>query len=284
MPESPEVRIITEYLNAHCAGWVLINIDFVKKYEDTCDIKSKLPLKIDGVTCKGKHIVWLLSMNDDTKVYFHNHLGMTGRWSPTEDKHTNLHFIMKRGDETKSIYFDDTRRFGKFNVCLSLEELEGKIGHVGIDLMNTSIKYYGGDKEYLVKVQKKWIDHYVERGKNRSKERQIYVDLLDQKYFSGLGNYLTADILYLCRISPSRKLKDLSRSDVINLFNVAIKTLYISYKHNGLTIKDYWGPEGNKGEYPYQVYNRTEDDHGHKVIQTKFSNNRVCHWAPEVQK
>ena len=101
--------------------------------------------------------------------------------------------------------------------------------------------------------------------------------------FSGVGNWIRAEILYECKIAPNRKLKDLSESDIKHLYHWSIKILKDAYNVKGLTISNYIDPEGNYGTYKVKVYMQKKDPYGHKVITSVFSDKRTIHWVPEVQ-
>ena len=107
--------------------------------------------------------------------------------------------------------------------------------------------------------------------------------MLQPKYFSGVGNWIRAEILYECKIAPNRKLGDLTDSDVKHLYHWSIKILKDAYKVKGLTISNYIDPEGNYGTYKVKVYMQKTDPLGHKVITSVFSDKRTIHWVPEVQ-
>ena len=106
---------------------------------------------------------------------------------------------------------------------------------------------------------------------------------MEQKYFSGIGNYLRAEIMYRNKINPRKTLCSFTDSDIINLYNMIIKQMLIAYGSRGLTIKSYWDPEGNTGKCPLQVYNRKLDPFNNPIETFKDKSKRTVHWVPIVQ-
>ena len=286
-PEGPELRITTEWLQAHFANTLILNIVYnqhssLGKNGTSNGLLDHYPLKVISITCKGKHMIWTCQTRDNNVIYFHNHLGMSGRWCLTEGSHSNMHLVIQ---DKGNLYFDDVRRFADFSIIYSLSALESKLKDVGTDLMDLAINYYNGQIEPLKAAQLKWLNLFQKIKNNyRSKNKCIYVLLMEQKHFSGLGNYLTAEVLYNCQVSPERKVSEIPPDKVIQLFNKAIEIIYLSYRYGGLTVKDFWDPEGRVGRYPRKVYGKSVDPNGNKVIKTKFSNGRTCHWVPDIQK
>ena len=107
--------------------------------------------------------------------------------------------------------------------------------------------------------------------------------MMEQKFFSGVGNYLLAEILYACKILPTRLLKNLSKSDKYNLWFQSRKLLKESYESGGLTIATYFSMSGEKGIFDTKVYMREKDTFGNPVYTGVFSNKRNSHFVPAIQ-
>ena len=78
-------------------------------------------------------------------------------------------------------------------------ELTNKLNKIGPDIMEQST-----DLE-LFKNQIK---------KRNNLDKSIGLVIMDQKIISGIGNYLRADILYLSKINPFRKVKKLNNYEI----------------------------------------------------------------------
>lgn len=287
-PEGPEVRVVAEWLNYHYKGAEILDILYneksaLHKSGSYSSHKIVYPIKVKGVTCKGKHIFWLCQ-SAGKDIYFHSHLAMTGRWTPTKGNHSNMEFICVTTIGQHRLYFDDTRRFGKFSILYSTEDYLQKVNAIGIDLLNGAIRYSRGDRNVMVLIRKEWRNLYDRMQQSvRSNQRPIFPVLMDQKKFSGIGAYVAAEMLYKTGIDPNRKIKNLSRNDIYNLFNAAFEILYASYTCGGLTIQDFWDPEGKRGVYPRKIYGHEQDPNGYQIVKSKFSNNRACQWVREIQ-
>ena len=288
-PEGPEVRVTTEWLHSHFVNSIIRNIIYNEKSSlfrngTWGGLSTRYPLTILNITCKGKHIIWTCKSTNDEIIYFHNHLGMSGRWCPIAGNHSNIQLVTEKDGILTNLFFDDARRFGDFSILYSSQTLSAKLKNIGMDLMDTAIKYYNGDKGPVLEAQQKWLSLFNKlKGSYRSKDKYIYVFLMEQKHFSGIGAYLAAEILYNCKVSPQRKISEINNETIIQLFNNSIETIYLSYRYGGLTVKDFWDPEGRIGKFPRKIYGNKKDPDGFDVIKTKFSNGRSCQWVREVQ-
>lgn len=291
MPEGPEVRIITEWLRKHLKDKYLfsVNHDSKSKYRDIGilnhnELRSVLPLKIINVSCKGKVIILSLDKN----IYITSQMGMSGRWQKDQSNHTNLWIkygvILNNIHFASTLYFDDTRHHGHFNIYMNFNDLyQDKLSKFGIDLLALSIGSFDNHINpilNIVDVQNKWK---LELNNKRIQNKEIWDFLLnDQHRFCGIGNYLQAEILYSAKIHPLRKLCELSENDQNKLLQCTINIIYESYQYGGLTIQDFWDPEGREGTYPHKIYQKEKDPNG-KTVYTLKRKGRTLHFVPEVQ-
>ena len=148
-------------------------------------------------------------------------------------------------------------------------QLQNKINKIGPDLLND---------QFTLEIWKNKITW------SRIKSKQICGFLMEQKYFSGIGNYLKSDILYLAAIRPDRSLMTLTDEEITRIFHVAVKTIRRSYHYRGCTIKSYWDPDGKAGKYERIVYGKTHDQYGNEIIKSTFKDKRTTHWVPSIQK
>lgn len=268
MPEGPEVKIITEQLNDKISNKKLLKVEILggryqkngppENYED---FVKNLPLQISQVNCKGKFI-WF-SLEKDWSIW--NTLSMSGGWSMTPAKHSDVKFVF----DDFSIWFTDQRHFGTFKFCSKCDELDSKLNSIGPDLLS--------DKSIL-------CQNFVNKIKKYPKYALPKI-LMEQKIFSGIGNYLKAEILYLSKISPYRKILDITDQELETLFTNTITTINNSYKARGATIRNYSDIDNNSGEFTFkfQVYNRKFDSNGFTVLREKTNDGRTTHWVKEIQ-
>lgn len=291
MPEGPEVRAITDKLSAKLTGTTLIGMgwDQSSKYSNGLpkydQLSICLPMTVEDVTCKGKQIFFRFSkeylLNDQRythRVYLNSTLGLEGKWSWTRGTHSNFWLVIGRRIENlygsldliidrQVIYFDDSRHFGNITL-MSEHEYQEKLRKIGPDLLAENISLDRWEKEFR---------------STRRYKMQICEFLMKQEYFSGIGNYLKSEILYRSRIKPDRILSNISDGEMSHILQKSMEILRESYSYNGLTIRSYSDPDGEKGTFPRQIYERDVDSLGNKIIKSKFKDGRTTHWVPEIQ-
>jgi DNA-formamidopyrimidine glycosylase len=270
MPEGPEVKIMTDQLCSRLKDRHLFEINiiggkFIRLPPDNINLfKNILPNKIIDVKCKGKFIYFTFSNN----WYIFNTLGMTGNWSEVKEKHSSIHFKLEDGD----IYFNDARRFGTFKCIQGNDVLQQKLNSLGLDLLSAAINN----------------DNIKYRFRNLIKDREdtLAEALMNQKIFSGVGNYIKSETLYRSRLSPWRICNSLSNEEYYSLAQNTIDILLESYKLGGATLATYKNFEGKTGWYAdkLQVYKKLKDPLGNNVKSESTYDKRTSWWVPEVQK
>ena len=269
MPEGPEVKSMVLQLNKFLSGKTLHQIvlhsgRYSKKSPDNFnDFIKILPLKILEVRNKGKFI-WFQFEGGWTMW---NTLGMTGGWNLSKSKHSHYEFILGNGE---SIWFNDMRNFGTIKFCSNDNDFRKKIGSLGPDVL---------EPEFTLDVFTKIMTQV------KLKDKTIPEIFMNQKYLSGIGNYLKSEILYESKISPLRTLEFLSQKDLEILFKNIVKISNNSLKAGGATIRNYSNIDDETGKYVFQfkVYQQKKDPYGFNVIKIETKDKRTTHWVKEVQ-
>jgi formamidopyrimidine-DNA glycosylase len=214
MPEGPECKLLADNLHKKLKGTKLTNIEILagryKKhgpFKNYNKLISELPLKINSVNAYGKFI-WFEFENSNLTLW--NTLGMSGWFQIEEDNHNNigLHYIKNKED--KILYFNDYRNFGTFMVDTK-KNLVKKLKTFGLDILDKK-----DNTDLFLKLVKK-------------SNKLICEILLNQKIVAGSGNYLRADALYLAKIDPFIKPKDISDEDLKNLYNCLRQLAWYNY-------------------------------------------------------
>jgi formamidopyrimidine-DNA glycosylase len=282
MPEGPEIRTICSALAPIIVGSRLGAIrwsDKSKKHKlfDNYRLLS-LPCTIQAITCRGKKIVFFL----EGPAFLTSTLGMSGRWC--WDKGNNSHLWLEL--DIGILWYDDARRFGNLELWFDYSAMIAKLTkEIGPDLLLYSLQIGG----FLLEEEKShetidlpsWLSVINDK---RLGKWPVCRFLLEQKYFSGIGNYLKCEILYRARIAPNRILACLTQEEATRLWEEALDTIRESYLAGGLTISTYWDPNGNRGSFYPKVYNRTRDDDGSPVIKGSYGDGRSTYWCPSVQQ
>lgn len=256
-PEGPEVKIITDCIEKKYKCATLYNVVINsgryakhKKPDGYAEFLKTLPAKIISFNTKGKFI-WL-ELEDEKYIWIT--LGLTGILRIQPDKHSHITFETSKGD----FYMDDMRNFGTIKFSFSKSDLDKKLKTLGFNPL---------DKPIDDKI-------CVQRLRKVNQNKMIALVLNDQKTFSGIGNYLRAEILYHAKISPYKKIKDLSDKnlkDICNSINYIINKSYQIQLKNGLH------------SYHFEVYQKDVTKKNEKIVGEDLEG-RTIWWVPTVQK
>lgn len=292
MPEGIEVKILTECLDTIIAGKSIKSISFVSGRYITHGLpdnfkafEKELPLKVISVGCKGKFIYFTLERG----WYIFNTLGLTGSWEFKQDTHTRV--IVKLSDFNSNIYFSDMRNFGTLKFVNDANILQKKINTLGLDIFNPS---EFNEKNFIQK-----LDKYP--------KKTLPEVLMDQKLFSGIGNYIKSESLYRAKLNPHRLISTLSLNEKKELHDKIKYVVYTAYYGgNFYAVADLTGIKIEKSKenlckkrtltpkflgikkptknYEFQVYQMDKDPLGNPIITETTKDKRTTHWVPAIQK
>lgn len=275
MPEGPEVKIIGEQLSSILSNKTLVELKILSgKYTGKCQLlnyqqfSKSLPLKINRIETKGKLIYFILEHG----WYLFNTLGMSGTYSDKFTKHCHLEFIFcdpSKNSQKCQLWFYDVRRFGNMYCSQSQPFINQKLDSIGPDMLSKP------------PTQRQFIDIYRKRNKIN-----ICKVLMDQAQVSGCGNYLKAEILYDCKISPWHTIEELSDTQLIKLYQSFKKMISLSYRHQGTTLATYKDVQGIKGNFSnmLKVYRKEKTAKNELIVREKTPDGRSTFWVPTVQK
>lgn len=237
MPELPEVETISTQLQPYLP----FKIDSVST---TAGLKqnilhTKLHLKdksIINIKRKGKMLDFIL----DDGSHLLSHLGMTGTWLIGETIKSGKHTHLTLKNDKFTLAYDDPRRFGHM-YYFTAKEASAKLATLGMDLADPELD-----------------EKYIEQAIKRYPNRMLKVHLLDQKLFAGSGNYIASEICARAKILPTRKCKDVSKSEYKKILNAIKVVLDGSIASGGTTFQSYRDSTGEKGKGVYHlvVYNQ----------------------------
>jgi len=299
MPEINEVRRYADFLSLHLKNKEITEISILngryKKhgpFELYNELKKNLPIKLLDVKTKGK----FLYMKFDNNYYIFSTLGLSGGWVYLDNKrnkyswptileyigkesmdsymktalnHLNIEFKTKEG----SIYFYDTLSFGTLKVINDEKELNKKLNTIGPDIMDETTTFNLFKERILKKPT-----------------QEIGIVLMNQKIISGIGNYLRADILWLCKISPFRKVNKISEHEFKLIYHNTKVLTWGDYdkkyaiKHKIIFKKDKLPSDYNRDFF---VYYEDTDIYGNKITKEELyegSQKRFIYFVPEIQK
>ena len=287
MPELPEVEIVKQSLEKKIKDKIIQKV-VVKNRNLRFKIHSKfkrhlLKKKIKKVNRFSKYLI--LTFKD--KAGFIIHLGMSGTIHlndvnkkntftntsfyhspilPKKHNHVEIQF-----NKIKLIY-NDPRRFGYFLTFVDKIELKRKFSHFGPEPFSNSFNV-----EYITKYLKK-------------KEKNIKNFLLDQKFVSGIGNIYASEILYISKINPIRKAKNLTKDECKKILLYSKLVLKKAIQKGGSSIRDFQNINGKMGSFQkdFKVYQRENlnclKPKCKGVIKKKIISNRSSFFCSFCQK
>lgn len=283
MPEGPEIYIYAQYLDQVCKGRMVLDVTLHQdsKFKD-CTLYSPIRGKtIEQVSSKGKKIIFAF----EDKSYLISSLGLEGSWiiGSLEDhpsRHLSVDILLSddgNGGDSRNnrhLMFYDTRHFGCLDYCKDFYELQNRLKAVGPSWIPSKMFPYVITPE----------DFYGCLQSKRLKTKPIMEYLMEQKHFSGVGNYIRADALYLARISPHRYINDISETEALRLFEAINQIMETASKLKGHSLRTYRDPEGSPGGYEPIVYGRDYSTDLHlPVVRESDRTNRTIHWVPDAQ-
>ena len=255
MPELPEVEIVKQSLAKK-----IENKKIKKVIIKNRNLRFKIPLKfeemlknkiIKKVTRFSKYLI----LNFSDRSFCLIHLGMSGTIHLAEknnlNKFTNTSFynsphLPKKHNHVEihfkdlKVIYNDPRRFGFFKFIDSKEALEIRFNHLGPEPF-----FKNFDLKYLLK-------YFL------NKKKDIKSFLLDQKFVSGIGNIYASEILFLCKINPTKLAMKLSKQDCKKIIFFSKKVLKCAIKKGGSSIRDFKNISGQIGNFQkeFKVYQR----------------------------
>jgi formamidopyrimidine-DNA glycosylase len=264
MPEAVEVKLTTDFLSNNLVGKTITKWLFCSaKYADVNpsgyrEFHSSLPMIVQEVNCKGKFI-YISCKSEEGRVFYILHsMMLTGRWQLDYDLHCKWFVDIEDGVYNR-IWFSDLRAFATLSFTTDSMVLTKKLKTLGPDILSD---------EFTPEVFQSLVAKY--------NNRNICSFLMDQKVISGCGNYIKAEVLYMSRISPLRKMNTLSTEEVTllhyNLVNFPTRIYKDTIKQGFALENDY------KDCRNLQVYRNK------LAKSTKTPDGRTTYWFPDVQK
>jgi endonuclease VIII len=304
MPEVIEVRTYADFikekiLNKTLQDIVIQNGRYKNKrpFEYYKELVKELPLKIKDIESKGKFMYIELSNG----MFLGFTLGLSGGWffrsSGSKSLIHGLDFSSKYSVENKEKYegyfqkslthinvefktsvgdllFYDTLSYGTIKVFKNEDELEKKLKSIGVDIMDETLDFNSFRERIFLK---------------KNLQKPIGNVIVDQKTISGVGNYLRSDALWMAKISPFRKVKDIDDKELKILHHDLRALIWGEYnKKAGLKMKIIVESDKLPQDYKrdFFVYQEEDDVFGKKVVKEQLyegSQIRYIYWVKERQ-
>lgn len=300
MPEGAEVKRCSEVIKGIADHKVLTEIKLTSGKLARNGIKNSekltLPSKIIDVYAYGKSI--FIELEKSTLV---STLGMSGWWYPPSnsiqkedlddayyshvidtvakaEKHTRLQLVF---EDNSVANFVDPRNFGNFYI-FDKSEANAHKSKLGLDFLNLT-------NESIMRRLERFPLKYAKKCKYG--KQKIGEILLDQSWLAGLGNIYRAETMYLAKISPHRRLCELTESEIKRLMMAADHTLVVAYNGRGhmsypsSSMEHFLNVRVGDGDgvvNRHLVYGCNIDIFGNPVVSETLGG-RTCWWVPNIQ-
>ena len=198
------------------------------------------------------------------------------QWIENDLKHLNVEFITNY--KNISFYFYDQLSFGTLKAvdCNTNGEtiLEKKLKELGPDLLDDKTTFELFKKQIRKKV---------------NENKAIGNVIVNQKIISGVGNYLRADALWMAKLSPFRKVQDITNDELKLLYEAIVGLIWGDYNYK-FAIKQKYIEPSLKLPHHYNrdffIYNHTKDIYNNTVTKEQLyegSQKRFIYWVKTIQ-
>jgi|TARA_B100000780_G_scaffold252653_1_gene199876 formamidopyrimidine-DNA glycosylase len=287
MPELPEVEVVKKSLENKLKNLtikrVIINNNKLRYKIDSKKFNKINGKKIISVQRRSKYL--LINLYKDYTILVH--LGMTGKFliidknkkyktsfyyslKENNTKHDHLTFFFNKKIQ---LVYNDVRKFGFIKIFPSKEVY--KCGHLVVL----------GPEPLSINFNFDYLNKYIHNKKSKIKNL-----LMDQKFVAGLGNIYCNEVLFLCKISPTRSVKKINRAEIIMILKSIKKILKEAIFLGGSSIKNFSNAEGQVGNFQqkFNVYGREGLScrmlKCSGTIKKVYTSNRSSFYCPKCQK
>ena len=256
-PEGPEVRICSDFINQKSKNKTFTSIFDVQKGNIPFELDTIKNFEIKSHSNGKELILELYNLSDYISVYVF--MGMSGNWKylPISECDSIKYTRLRLNDNTN-------------NSLILYGGYMGPKYSIGKPFSSTkrgpdpTKQYEEFKKNILNNLDKKLFD------------KPICEALLNQEYFSGVGNYIRSTILKYADINPFISAREsIQNSDILSLCRDIQIT---SYELNGGQLKDWKNPfDGNSDKFKEWVFYKK----GNKI---KDSMGRTFWYDPKWEK
>jgi formamidopyrimidine-DNA glycosylase len=287
MPEVIEVTFIKNYIKNKILNKTIdkVSITGGKYLKNGIGLtKANLPLKVIDIYSKGK-FMWFELLNElsDETIWLTATFGLSGYFGFVKNKWSSLEF--KIGDVT--MYYTDKLGFGLVKV-VGKANLDKKLNTLEDDvLLDFTDEAFALKLNMINKKHGSW---------------QIAKVLLEQELgkgvFSGIGNYLSAEIMYRAKLNPQTTISKICANlALVKELGIAIRYVVKSaYLYNVTSyLKEFEGEldilrkvmvvhkDVICDKFEYMVYGKDMDSLNNPVEKIKLVQGRTTYWCPKAQ-
>ena len=286
MPELPEVEVLKRSLQKKIRFLKIIRIRINNR-----NLRYKVPYSINknlkgcvvnNISRISKYLIFHINFSKKLLI----HLGMSGTIHLIKKKNKNNtnasfyhssylpqkhnHIEISFSNNIKMIY-NDPRRFGYLKLLKKNYLLTKPIINLGPD-------------PFSYKFNLKYIKNFIYKKKINIKNL-----LMNQTFVGGIGNIYANEILYYCKLRPTKTVNQLSKKNILNIILQARKVLNKAIIFGGSSIRDFKKTDGVPGNFQqkFKVYGKNNAQcprHGcDGYIQKILVSSRSAFYCPNCQ-
>ena len=271
MPELPEVETVRKKLllklkNKKINDLKIIYSNVFEGQDINKVIKNITGEVINDIKRRGK---WLLFELDN--YYLLSHLRMEGKYLYRDinseiGKHEHVIFNINNEFELR---YKDVRKFGKMYLVPKDELNKSKLKDLGYEPWDKNLT-----SDYLL-------------SKYKNKSLPIKSILLDQSIIVGIGNIYADEILFLSKINPHKKGKNITKKECNLIIENTKKVLDKAIKEGGTTIRSYTSEEGVTGLFQNSLNVHKKENEPCPNCKTKIKRDKIggrsSYYCPKCQ-
>jgi formamidopyrimidine-DNA glycosylase len=282
MPEGVEVTIMMRCVHNLICGKRITKFSQSSKSKMTfkglenSDLESIFPLTVVEVSNNGK-LSWIEMKDEQTdmRYWLIQSYGLKGGWNNAKTDHSRFSITIQddENNSEKTLYYNDSINYGNQLFTNDVKVFQKKLKERGIDLSGEFT--YTQFSEKLNTLRKSW---------------NICAFLMEQKYLSGIGNYLKCEILHEAKLSPHRDISKLYINMDPNdnrltghesqaLYNAIAKVYSEALSANGGTYKYCDLIPKDECTFKCKVYNKEIDENGNTITCEKTLDKRKTFWV-----
>ncbi|MCP4571791.1 MAG: bifunctional DNA-formamidopyrimidine glycosylase/DNA-(apurinic or apyrimidinic site) lyase [bacterium] len=245
MPELPEVENVGRAIAAALIGRAVTGVKApfsgVLGQSLRATRKALVGKQLADVHRHGKYLILNFTGEGGGEAHLMIHLRMTGQIFVMDgyvpDKHVHVSFDF----DGVPVHYRDIRKFGRL-VLVEDGRRPAALDHVGPDMLTV-----------------RWSEWHA-RAAHRA--APIKAVLLDQGVAAGLGNIYVDESLFLARVHPEARPRDLDDATLREVLKRAKQVLRLAIKHGGTTFMNFADFHGRPGNFrrKLRVYGRGGED------------------------
>lgn len=262
MPEGDTIHRAARTLHTALAGRVITRFETVLPQLARVDEDAPLAGRVvDSVEAAGKNLL----MHFSGDLHLRTHMRMHGSWhiyKPGER-------WRKRRDDMRIVLETDTWVAVAFNVPIA--------------------EFYDERQEDLRKLGPDFIgkEFDFDEAKRRIRERadtEIADALLNQRVVSGIGNEYKSEVLFIAKVNPFVKVRDVTEEQLDNILKIARKVMVANVEKRSIRRVTTFSLDASQNQYVFGRGNKPCRRCGTPIAYAKQGKDvRGTYWCPKCQ-